>query len=147
MDPSVVAASLYGEIHVASRTMSTMKDYFENFRDAREEIAQLYSAVLGISRLLLNIKDNIRGSNSGLLMMISDPLLATAEELQRLSTTLSRPQSVERRRLRTGIKCPIQRAEVEKHLVELQRCRTRLILATGIGEMFVFSFQMLDQRH
>lgn len=145
MEPVGATADIIGIIRLSKDLLSGLKDYYDAFRDAREDIQKLYNAVKNLEATLIRVKEVFEGHGDefhlvqGILTHRDGPLHQCQAELKSLGTMIGIPiaQGKSKDFVRT-LKWPSKKKDIEKRIAALEEHKTSLILQVNLEHLYIF---------
>jgi hypothetical protein len=132
MDPLSGAASVIAIIDMTVKISSTLKDYYEAVRDARQDIQHLYESIEGLRAILITVRD--RGGHGDSPTV---PILLC--DLEHLEKKLGKTPNGAGRAGRwvKSLTWPFKKGDVEKTVTNIERSKATLGLEFSVNIRYI----------
>lgn len=149
MDGLGAAASIIAVLQIAQSIGSALKDYYEDVRDAREDIRKLYDSVRSLEIILSTAQDIVRREghllNSALFTNTSGPLKQSKLELEKLRDDL-KPRTHFAKKVQS-LTWSFKKKDIEKTVIAIDRHKSNLTVGIGIESLWVFRISTIFDRN
>lgn len=143
MDLLSGAASIIAVIQITQSVSLALKDYYEDVRDARDDIRKLYNSVKNLEAILSQIQDLLNqcdGHRFYIMNLFTDssgPLRQLEFELHKLQLELKVSPKNQRGlgKAVQSLAWPFKKKEVEKSIFTIDQHKSNLILEIGIENL------------